>query len=239
MWINKDMAHTYHYSKKIEKHLSAFLALFSGFQVRYGVDRDKDGNLDSVTVPVHYGDMDRVVANILKENDTFVASKLPVMSAIMTSIEPSPEDRRSRFHNENVTRTRETDGVKVVNRKLMGTPYRVNVDLSIWTSNNSQMMQLLEQILLIFNPRLTMQISENLIDWGAITEVELLSIASEQNVPAGIDERIIIYTLSFIFTMWLDFPQIEQTNIINSIITNIKDNTVDPLGVDLDSITIP
>ena len=230
--------HTYHYGRRIEKHLYAFLRIFSGFKVRSSVDRDGDGNYDERTCPVHYGEMSRIVANVLRKNNTWTAYKLPLISGVLTSIELNPENRRSNFHEENVARLRETDGSRVVNRKIMGIPYRANVDLSLWCSNNDQMMQLLEQILLLFSPRLSMQVSENLIDWAYISEVELLSVASESNVPAGVDEQTLIYTLSFIFDFWLDFPQIEQTNIINEIITNIKDNTIQSDGITLDTFTV-
>ncbi|MDH5766880.1 MAG: hypothetical protein OEZ38_12790, partial [Gammaproteobacteria bacterium] len=58
-----------------------------------------------------------------------------------------------------------------------------------------------------------------------ITEVELLSINTEQNLPAGIDERTIIYSLSFMFDFFLDFPQVEVDSIIHDIEISINDNT--------------
>lgn len=232
------MAHTFHYGARIERCLYQFLRIFAGFQIQYGVDRDNDGQKDMRTVPVYYGDMSRLVSAILKKHETFSAARLPIMTGVLTSIEPFPEARLSRFHQEHIARVREVDGKRVVNSKLMGTPLNILIDLSILTSNNQQMIQLLEQIIILFNPRLSIQLSENLIDWGAISEVELLSVASEANVPAGVDERTIIFTLSFQCLIWLDFPQIERENVIDEIVTSIKDNTNQSDGITLDSFVI-
>lgn len=230
--------YTYYYQGAFRGYIEQFLRIFSGLQVEHGVDRDEDGNPDRETCSVYYGDMSRIVANVLRENDTFRSSRLPLLAGSVTAIEPNPEERRSRFHQENITRVRESDNKKVVNQKIMGVPFRVSADLSIYTSNNTQMFQLLEQILLLFNPKLTIQKSDSLIDWNYLTDVELVSITSEQNVPPGMEERIIIHTLSFTFDVWLDFPGKEKDNLIEQIELNVKDSTVDSSGVNIDELVI-
>lgn len=230
--------YTYYYQGAFKRYIEQFLRIFSGLQIEHGVDRDKDGNADRETCSVYYGDMSRIVANVLRENDTFRASRLPLMAGSVTAIEPNPDERRARFHQENIARVRESDNTRVVNQKIMGVPFRVSADLSIYTSNNNQMFQLLEQILLLFNPKLTIQKSDNLIDWNYLTDVELLSITSEQNVPPGMDERVIVHTLSFSFDVWLDFPGVEKENVIEEIQLNIKDNTNDSNGIDIDQLVI-
>ena len=230
--------YTYFYRGKIRSHLKQILRIFSGIQVEYGVDRDGDGEKDRRTCSLHYGDMDRVVATVLHKEGSFIGTKLPVISGYLTSIEFNPEEKRSKFHTENVARIRETDGVRISDSKLMGVPYKGTVDLSIYASNSDQMYQLLEQILLLFNPRLSFQTTDNLIDWNYITEAELVGFSPEQNIPAGPDERMIVNTLTFTFTFWLDFPMVERTSIINQIFLNIKDNGITPVGIDVETVII-
>lgn len=230
--------YTYHYQGAFKDYIKQFLRVFSGFQVEYGVDRDDDTILDRKTCPVHYGDMDRITANILHKDGTFIPTSMPLMSGVMTGIELNPENRKSKYHVDNVTRVRGTDSLTVANQRLMGIPYTVSMDLSIYTTNSTQMFQLLEQILMMFNPKLTIQKSDNIIDWTYLSEIELVSIAPESNFPSGIDERYMVYTLSFLMGVWLDYPMKETTGIIEEITATIKDNTNDSGGVDLETFVV-
>ena len=61
---------------------------------------------------------------------------------------------------------------------------RLNAD--IWTSNTDQKLQLLEQILVLFNPSLEMQTTDNFIDWTSISVVNLENVTwSNRSVPVG------------------------------------------------------
>ena len=230
--------YTYMYQGAFSDYIKQFLRVFSGFQVEYGVDRDNDDTKDRKTCPVFYGDMDRITANILHKDGTFIASSMPLMSGVMTGIELNPENRKAKYHVDNVARVRGSDNTTVGTQRLMGVPYTVSMDLSIYTTNSTQMFQLLEQILLMFNPKLTIQKSDNIIDWTYLSEIELVSIAPESNFPSGVDERSIVYTLSFLMGVWLDYPAKENTGIINEIITTIKDSTNDSGGIDLETFVV-
>jgi T4-like virus Myoviridae tail sheath stabiliser len=230
--------YTFNNQEAFKDYIKQFLRIFSGFQVEYGVDRDGDGNLDRKTCPIFYGDMDRITANILHKDGTFVPTSMPLMSGVLTGIELNVENRKAKYHVDSVTRVRGSDNTTVVNQRLMGVPYTISMDLSIYASNSTQMFQLLEQILLMFNPKLTIQKSDNIIDWSYLTEVELVSVAPESNFPPATDERYMVYTLSFLMGVWLDYPMKESAGIINQIITTIKDNTNDSGGTDLESFVV-
>ena len=180
--------------------------------------------------------MDRIVGEVLNKHGSFTAQKLPILSGYLTGIDLNAEKRKSRKHQENITYVRKSDSAKITSSKTMGTPYIGSLDLSIFASNSKQMMQILEQILLIFNPRLTIQTSEDIHDWSYISQVELLSISNEENVPTGVDSRAIIQTLSFQFDFWLNYPRVEHTSVIEQIIMNVNDNTNTIVG--LDTITV-
>lgn len=232
------MAYTYYYQGAFKDYIIQFLRVFSGFQVESNRDDDNDSIKDKRTCPVYYGGMDRIVANVLHKEGVSTATALPIMSGVITGIELNPENRRSNYHEENIGRIRSSDGLHVVNQKVIGVPYMLSMDLSIYSSNTTQMFQLLEQIMIMFNPKITIQKSDNILDWTYLSEIELVSINQETNVPAGLDERMTIYTLSFLIGVWLDYPMKEGTNIIRTIITTIKDNTYDSVGIDLDSFVV-
>lgn len=230
--------YTYYYQGAFKDYIKQFMRLFSGFQVEYNRDSDNDTINDKKTCPVYYGSPDRIVANVLHKDGVSYATALPLMSTLLTAIELNPENRRTNYHEENVTRTRSSDGAHVVNQKVMGVPYRITIDLSIYTSNTNQMFQLLEQIMIMFNPKLTIQKSDNLLDWSYLTEIELVAVTQETNIPSAVDERMVMWSLSFLMDVWLDYPMIESTGVIQQIITTIKDNTFDSAGIDLDTFIV-
>ena len=55
----------------------------------------------------------------------------------------------------------------------MPTPYTLSMKADIWTSNTDQKLQLLEQILVLFNPALEIQTTDNYIDWTSLSVVYL------------------------------------------------------------------
>ena len=53
------------------------------------------------------------------------------------------------------------------------------------TSNTDQKLQLLEQILVLFNPALEIQQNDNPVDWTTITTVELTDIQwTSRSIPS-------------------------------------------------------
>lgn len=225
----------FYYNKQFRKYISMFLRIFSGIQVEYGVDRDEDGSNDRKTVNVHYGSMDRIIANVLMKKNTFQSKSLPVLAGWMTQVEINDEKRLSPHHRENVVRIDESTGDKKAVSRIMGVPYRVTIDLTIYASNSDQQFQILEQILLMFNPYLVIQKDDQIDDWNYLTRIKLEAINNEENFPVGPDIRVLSTTMTFIFDAWLNFPVIDQSKIIETIEVNMKDNTFDPLGANLDN----
>lgn len=230
--------YSFHYQAQIREYISQFMRIFSGLQVQYGVDRDSSGTNDLRQVNMVYGNMDRVVAETLHKRGTFVSNKLPLISAYLTSIEMNEENRQAPMHIDNTVYVEE-DGITKGNlSRHMPVPYRGTIDLSIYTSNSTMKFQLLEQILLMFTPTLSLQKSDDINDWTNITQVELLSISPEENAPAGPDERMIVDTLTFSFDFYLNYPFQTNTSIIEEIVLNMKDDTIVIEGIDLETVTI-
>jgi hypothetical protein len=228
--------YTYFYSGQLRTYIAQFLRIFSGFQTQDGVDRNSDGTNDYRAVTVHYGDIDRVMGSILQnQSESFVAQKLPIISGYMTGLSLDADRRQSKRHLENVAYP--TSTTNVTSERLIGTPIKMNMDLYLYASNTNQLFQILEQILLLFNPTLDIQRSSNEIDWTYISKVELTAINNQQNFPVGMNRKMMIWGLSFAIDAWINFPSLTSTGVIESIITNIHDESINFPGVDLESTT--
>ena len=50
------------------------------------------------------------------------------------------------------------------------------MNIDIWSGNTDQKLQLLEQVLILFNPSIQLQQNQNPLDWTSLYEVELTDI---------------------------------------------------------------
>jgi hypothetical protein len=244
----------FYYDKQLRKYLLQFAQIFTGLQVQHG--KDKDGNMPIVNCPIHYGSIDKVVASIYSGNTQNKMLALPMLSFYMTNLDLAPE-RRKGVGSTHKRAFMEEGGVfpndlKYVSR-YMPIPYNMNVDLFIYASNTEQLHQILEQILMIFDPMIQIQTSDKPFDWAKLTTVELIGINNEENFPMGGDKRIINWTLSFQVPVWISPPMDVRDDLIKTIQLNIyNDNgqfTINefdqsgnlvPFGTDLMvSITVP
>jgi hypothetical protein len=195
------------------------MAIFAGLKVKIGTLNDRGPAL----IPIHitYGAKDRVVAHIFGDNTQNKPIRLPAMSAYMNGLEMAPDKRKG----VGVTR-REVfmpsggqfpDDIRTI-EQLMPVPYNAIFDLSIYTSNRDEHLQILEQIMMFFNPILQIQKTDQTFDWTKITTVELMNINFEENYPAGTDRRIIQTTCQFMVPIYIGVP----TKIRNNWIADIN-----------------
>lgn len=224
----------YFYTGQISRYLIQFMAIFSGLQVKTGkrpvtktvtepgceptpVTENTEVFID---VPVHYGSRDRVASAIMNENTQNRPLRLPLMAAYMTAIALAP-DRRKGVSTERVKTFVPRGGlipddVQVIHQ-YMPVPYDLTVELCIYSSNQNQQLQILEQILPIFDPDAQIQISDAEFDWTKITVLQLESIRLEENYPAATDRRMIITTLSFHIPIWVSAPGLLRQDFVKDI----------------------
>jgi hypothetical protein len=110
--------------------------------------------------------------------------------------------------------------------RLMPVPFELTLKLDMWTSNTNQKMQLLEQILVLFNPSLELQSTDNYIDWTSLTTVYLEDVTwSSRTIGAGNTEASIdIATLTFRLPMWISSPaKVKKLGVIERIVASIYD----------------
>ena len=212
----------YFYNAQIRNYILQFMAIFSDFKVQVG----KNDTRDEALIPAYlsYGAKDRVVASIFADNTQNKPIRLPALSAYMNSIDLAPDRRKGvgvvRRETYMPTGGMFPDDITTV-EQLMPIPYLTNMELSIWTSNRDEHLQLLEQIFMFFDPILQIQTSDDTFDWTKITTVELTGIRFEENYPSGADRRVIQTTLDFAMPIYIATPAKLKNNFIKKIFTRI------------------
>lgn len=212
---SKTLGH-YFYEGQLRKHLVQAAAVFTELQVKIGKN-DFKSQTDLITVPVKIGSMDRVVAAIMAGNTQNKNARIPMLVLQMTGLEIAYDYIKGSNQVKRETKfpvggTLPDDG-KVI-YSYMPFPFWLNFEVTILASNEYQHQQILEQILLLFNPDLQLQISDAFADWTKITHIELLDINLETPYPLELDRRIITTTLNFKSLVYLS-PAI-----------NLKDNYI-------------
>lgn len=111
--------------------------------------------------------------------------------------------------------------------RLMPTPFKLTLKADIWSSSTDQKLQIAEQILVLFNPSLELQTSDNYVDWTSLTVLNLSSTSwTSRQVPVGTDTPIDICTLTFETPIWISPPvKVKHLGVITKIITNLWGNS--------------
>ena len=212
----------YYYNQQLKRYVVQFMEIFRNLSVRTGVR--EDGQIREMPVSIAYGSKDRVTAAVLHKNTQNSPIRLPTMSSFIRAINLAPENRKG----VGGTR-RETflprggmlpNDVKTV-RQLMPVPYTMDIDLSIWTSNTEQQFQILEQIMMYFDPILQIQTSDEMFDWTKLSIIELTNINFDENYPIGTDRRVIVSTLTFRIPIWVTGPNELKNSFVKEVFARI------------------
>jgi len=223
---------TYFYDRQIRRFLLQFIRLMSNFQVETGLN--SAGATALIRVPVIYGDPSRQAAQILANNTETNLSTTPVMAAFITDLkydrarvqEPnfvSKLNIRERKPDPDTGLLTHTQGNMFTVERLMPVPYKLNLKLDIWTSNTEQKLQILEQILALYNPAIELQHTDNYVDWSSLSYVELTDVVwSSRTVPTGTENPNDVATLSFELPVWISAPvKVKKLGVVEKIIASI------------------
>jgi len=188
-------------------------------------------------VPVVYGDPTRQVANILRNNSENALQYAPRIAAYVRELNYDRDRMQNPYHIEKQhLRERDTDattgnytnqlGAGYTVEKVMPSPFRLDVSADIWTTNTDQKLQIMEQILYLFNPDFEIQKTDNYIDWTSLSYVELTGVTfSSRTIPVGADSEIDIATLTFSMPIWLSPPvKVKKLGVVQKIIMSIYDD---------------
>jgi T4-like virus Myoviridae tail sheath stabiliser len=230
----------YFYDGQIRRYVTQFMRVFIGFKYKTG-----DGVLKHV--PVTYGDMTRQVASIIKENSENKMPSVPKISCYISGLEmDSTRLADASFVSKLNIRERaweEVDGqVEYQNyqgggytvERLMPTPFKLSMKADIWTSSTDQKLQLTEQILVLFNPSLEIQTTDNYIDWTSLSVIDLSSINfTSRSIPVGTESDIDVCSLEFKMPIYISPPaKVKKLGVVRNLIMNVFGETGDVLSLD-------
>ena len=217
------------YDKQIRRYLTQTIRLLSNFS-----HQDANGNLKQV--PVMYGDLTRQVANIIRDNSENKIPSAPRMAVYITGLEQdrtrtadqslvSKVNVRERAYDDLNNEYLNTQGQNYTVERLMPSPYTLRISADIWASNTDQKLQILEQILALFNPSFEIQTTDNYIDWTSLTVVNLEGIVfSSKSIPVGVDSEIDVAQLTFSIPIYLSSPvKVKKLGVVQKIINSIYD----------------
>lgn len=237
------------YDGAIRKYLIQTMRVFSNFSVKYS-----DGTL--MRVPVVYGDPDRQVSSIIRQNSENTVIACPKIAVYISQMSLD-RDRLAdatfvgKLHiRERGIAVDPVTGLEIYTQdqgrnytveRLMPTPYRLVMKVDVWASSTEQKLQILEQILVLFNPSLELQTNDNYVDWSSLSVLNLDDVNwSSRSIPVGNDSPIDIATLTVSAPAWISPPaKVKHLGIVTKIITSIyqdADTTwsnLDSLGADL------
>jgi hypothetical protein len=185
-------------------------------------------------VPATLASMDRQVNSIQQNNSENVVLTTPQISCWITSLKRNP----ARIQDPNFVRSlnireRHFDtlsgqytsdlGRSYSVETIMPVPYDLFMQADLWTSNEMQKHQLLEQILILFNPSIDLQTGNNPFDWTQLTIVDLEDITwSSRSYPAGTTDTIDTATLAFRVPIWLSAPaKVKRQSLIHQVVMDI------------------
>ena len=219
------------YDGQIRRYVTQMIRLLSNFTY-------KDGKGALVKVPVMYGDITRQVGHIMRDNSE---NKIPSAPRISVYISGLSLDRdrvsdstfvskvhlRERTYDSAGKEYLNTQGKNVTVERLMPTPYTLEMTADIWSTNTDQKLQIMEQILMMFNPSLEIQTTDNYVDWTSLSVVELENVNfSSRSIPVGTESEIEVSQLGLKTPIYISPPtKVKKLGVITNIVMSIFDES--------------
>jgi len=224
----------YWFSAQLRQYRLQFVRAFSGFSVKTGRGGPNDTE-ELLKVPCRYGDPSRVAATIVRGNSENKVLTVPFVTCYISALSMSPTRRQDPYFTGSVQvneRMYDEQAGKYTNQvgnrynvdRYMPVPYDLTMQVDIWTNNEDIKEQLLEQIMVLYNPTINIQTSTNPIDWTVLSYIEMMDNInwSSRTIPVGTDNPIDVATINFKLPIWINPPaKVQRQNIIEEIITNI------------------
>jgi len=232
------------YDGQIRRYITQTIRILSHFTVKYA-----DGSL--VRIPVLYGDADKQVASIIRQNSENKINSVPRISVYISDLQLDKERLGDSTYVGKVhIRERDIEGGAYTQgqgrnytvERLMPTPFKLTMKVDIWSANTDQKLQILEQILVLFNPSLELQTTDNYIDWTSLSVLNLANMSwSSKSIPIGTqDAPIDVATLTLDTPIWISPPvKVKHLGVITSIITSLYQNSGSDSNEYIDGLGIP
>lgn len=237
----------YYYDGQFRRVLKHLIRVFGEFSVMSSID--DGGNPVYRKVPCRYADISRLAAYIINGGSENTLPSAPMITISVQSLQMDRAGIRAPAQEQIVMGTNKSPAQNQYSKELdeqylitryNPVPWDLTFDVNIWTTTLTNKMELFEQISTLFAPSVTLQLSENPLDWTSATDVELVGCQfSSRSVPQGTDVDLDIMTLSFKCTIWLSLPAtVEKPKLIHEIVTNVY-STKDELDFELGNWSEP
>ena len=204
--------------------------------MEYANENDGVNAAALIRVPVRYGDATRNAQTIIQENSRNSLPSTPLMTFYITGLDyeqsrmqdpyfVSRINVRQQTYDPSTETYETTQGNAFTIERLMPVPFKLTINLDIWTSNTNQKLQVLEQILTLFNPSLEIQSTDNYIDWTSLSVMYLDRTAwTSRTIPIGTDNPIDVATLTFSMPIWISSPaKIKKLGVVERVIASMYD----------------
>lgn len=227
------MLRNFFYDHQIRRYLVQMMRILNNFQFQ---SLDTNGNKILTQVPVVYGDPSRQAATVIANNSENTTPTVPIIAVEIADLK---HDRsriqdptfvntmsiRNRHYDPSTSQYTMAQGMDYNIERLMPVPYILSLKAEIWTSNTDQKMQLLEQIIPLFNMSFDVQSTDNYVDWTSLTTIFLEDNSwTSRTVPIGTDNPIDVTSMTFTMPIWISAPAKVQTlGVIQTIIASIYD----------------
>lgn len=187
-----------------------------------------------VQVPAIFGDMNRQVAQILRKNSENSIPSAPFIGCYVKDIQYdisrlqdptfiSKVNIRERSWDADTRQYTYSQGSNYTVERIMPSPFMVTFSADIWATSFDQKMQLWEQIIVLFNPSLEIQTTDNYIDWTSLSVLTLDNMTfSSRSIPQGVEQNIDVLTLNFKAPIWITPPaKVKKLGIVTKIIADV------------------
>tara|TARA_A100001015_G_scaffold298244_1_gene380743 strand:- start:2356 stop:4107 length:1752 start_codon:yes stop_codon:yes gene_type:complete len=230
------------YDGQLRRFIIQFTRMMSNFQ--YETGKDGDGNKALIKVPVRYGDINRQVANILRQGSENALVSVPQMATYIQSLtydrprmqEPTHIDKihvRERSYDSETNTYSGNQGNQHTIERIMPVPFELTMKCDLFTNNTDQKLQILEQILVLFNPALELQTTDNWVDWTSLSYAEITDLTfTSRTIPSGTDDEIDVASMTFTLPIWLTPPaKIKKLGVIEKIVASLYDEDASKIDV--------
>jgi len=202
---------TYFYNESMRRMTIGFGQIFNNIQIKR---KDSNGNItQSIRVPLAYAPKEKFLARLDAQpnlDEREFAITLPRMSFEITGIQYDSSRKLTRVQKFKHVKAG-TEG-KVINYNFVPVPYNISYNLYSFTASAEAGLQIIEQILLFFQPDYTVTVN-------AIPELNIkrdipivLNSVNYEDTYSGdfSQRRAVIYTLGFTAKTYLFGPASTQ-----------------------------
>lgn len=211
---------TYFYHSHIRKTVAVFGTLFNDISVHR---KDASGGVISyVKVPLSYGPKQKFLTRLFEEPDLNapeVAIRLPRMSFEITGMQ---YDTSVKLNKMNTLAKPDIHGQNTIRNPV---PYILNFQLSVYAKNQDDALQVVEQILPMFNPEYVVTLKEiPELDIKRDIPIVLQSVTYSDDYEGDFtSRRVLIYTLEFTMKTFFYGPIKQNQAVIKDANVNVRD----------------